>query len=44
MRPALNELARLGIANEQPPKTVKRPGTSKRVVPWALTPKESQQL
>jgi hypothetical protein len=28
----------------RPLKTVKRPGTSKRVVPWALTPEESQQL
>jgi hypothetical protein len=42
--PVVNELARLGIANEQPPKTVKRPGTSKRVVPWGLTPEEGQQV
>jgi hypothetical protein len=40
----VNELARLGIANQQPPKTVKRPGTSKRVVPWTLTPQEGQQV
>jgi hypothetical protein len=42
--PVISEFARLGIPNEQPLKTVKRPGTSKRVVPWALTPEESQQL
>ena len=42
--PVVNELARLGFPNEQPPKTVKRPGTSKKVLPWALTPNESQQI
>jgi hypothetical protein len=42
--PVILELARLGIATEPAPKTVKRPGTSKRVVPWTLTPGESTAI
>ena len=42
--PVVSELARLGIGNEQAPKTVKRPGTPKHFVPSPLTPEESATL